>query len=116
VAVVCLSEPDAEVSASYFDCKKHSHRPWLVPAGYMKAAKDLGYTKYKIPTCPKKFIWRSTINNYRSAVMMAAIRYSKSRLVGGGVLNQPAHVGQLVEIARNELRAFRQLRSTDKSK
>jgi len=108
--VVCLTEPDERRRAAYGDCAKHRCGPWLVPDGYGNAANKIGYSRYKIPTCPAKFIWRSSREFIGNQVFIAAIRYPKLRLVQGGIFSQPANVGQLIEIARGELRAFQQLK------
>jgi len=116
VAVVCIAEPDSELRAGYFDCKTHSHKTWMVPSGYDLAAKKIEYSRYKIPTCPREFIWLSTRRNFHSPAVSAAMRYPKARLISGGALQQPANVGQIVEIVRMELRAFRELRSAARQK
>jgi hypothetical protein len=117
-----LTEPDGKARAAYFDCESHRKDerkqcgPWLVPSGYGDAAARIGYQRYKLPTCPAKFIWRSSRDFISSPVFIASIRYGKARLRSGGVMAQPANVGQLIEIARAELRAFRELKSASKQK
>jgi hypothetical protein len=117
-----LTEPDENARSAYFDCKGHRKDarkqcgPWIVPSGYGSAAARIGYQRHKLPTCPATFIWRSSRDFVSSPVFIASLRYAKARLRPGGVLMQPANVGQLVEIARGELRAFRELKSASKQK
>lgn len=114
--MVCFAEPDSEKRAGYFTCETHRHTNWVVPTGYDMAAKKIEYSRYKIPTCPRRFIWLSTRRNFNSAAVEVAMRYPKARLVSGGALQQPANVGQIVGVVRMELRAFRELRAAAKQR
>jgi len=109
-----VAEPDEKIRSAYFDCENHAHRPWIIPTGYGFEAARIGYQMHKIPTCPARFIWRSSREFVTSPLAMAAIRYRKTRLLPGGVLGQPANVGYLVEVLRGELEAFRSLKSASK--
>jgi hypothetical protein len=113
-----MSEPDDKIRHGYFQCDHKKCKSWLIPNGpdYPRGAARLDFKRYKIPICPGRYIWASTRMFFTSHIVAAALRYPETRIVSGGLLSQPANIGQLVEIVRQEIRGFRDLRAASKQK
>lgn len=117
-----LWEPDDQTREAYFRCEgKDKCSPgaiMIVPngPGDLAAAREIGYKPYKIDRCPKHYVWASTQAFFHNPTFSAAMRYPELPISAGGVLDQPANVGQLVSHARQELKWFHMLTAERKRK
>jgi len=81
-----------------------------VPSGaaFLDAARDTGFKAYKLPTCPSRYLWRSTMAMVSHPLFIEAVVRETVEFFGRGLLNEPANWTQIVRYARGELDAFQQ--------
>lgn len=80
----------------------------MVPsaAGFLDAARETGFKAYKLPTCPNRYLWRSTMAMVSHPLFVEAVVREYVEFTGEGLLNEPANWTQMVRYARGELEAF----------
>lgn len=77
----------------------------------MAVASQMGVEPFVLPCCPAKFIGPQVRSLFANPAFNAGIRYSKKALTSGGILNQPAMLSEMIDVARAELRLVAQFNS-----
>lgn len=85
-------------------------------AAFLEAAHDTGFKPYKLPTCPSRFLWRSTMAMVVHPLFVEAVMVERADFVGRGLLAEPSNWTQMVRYARGELDAFQQTNAQAEAK
>lgn len=78
---------------------------------FQDAAQKNGYKLHKIPTCPNRYIWKSTLAMIFHPLFIEALGYEAPKQSVGALLREPANWSQLVRHARNELSALNNIQA-----